>query len=356
MGKKISIIIPCYNVEKFLDRCMHYLTTQTIGFEENVELIMVNDCSTDGTLKKLQEYEAKYPENICLIPLEKNVKQGAARNIALQYATGDYVCYCDADDYLVPTALEKLYRVAKQNRAEITAYLFKFAYDETTEEEIMATKSDKPNQLFEINSVQDRKDFLFSGNIIRGCWNKLYDRQFVLDNQLKYAEGIFDEESLFTYPAYMVVKRYYCLNEYLYMYYQNDAGTCYTLAKSDEHRNDNALCWLQVYEDLKNKGVIDDYYREIEIVFIHNFYLRSYMYSIRRGIRYDVKTVRWMQETVQKLFPDYKNNPLRDNDPFIKKMYPTIWARVDEYNIEKYNALWEKATILSDMEADFSVP
>ena len=123
--KKVSVIIPCYNVEIFIDRAVTSMLKQTIGFD-NIEVIMVNDCSTDNTLQKLKEYEAKYPDSIMLISLEQNVKQGAARNIAVQYATGEYVCYMDADDYLVPKALEKLYRAAKENRAEITGYLFKY--------------------------------------------------------------------------------------------------------------------------------------------------------------------------------------------------------------------------------------
>ncbi|MCR5627522.1 MAG: glycosyltransferase family 2 protein [Lachnospiraceae bacterium] len=352
--KKVSVIIPCYNVEKFVDRCMKYLTEQTIGFEENVEVIMVDDCSTDGTLAKLQEYEKKYPENICLIPLEQNMKQGAARNIAIEYATGEYVCYQDADDYLVPNALEKLYRAAKQNRAEITGYLFKYVF-EGRPDDVTDTKSGKPDEMIEINSRMDRIYFIFSDKIIRGCWNKFYEREFILKNKLRYAEGIFDEESLFTYPAYMAVKRYYILNEYLYRYYQNQESTCYNLAMDASHRDDNARCWLELYFELKAKGFVDEYPREMEMVFIHNYFFRSFMYSARRDHKYTVARVKEMQETVNELFPDYRNNPYKTKDPngLIMRVYPTLWADVNEGNIDKFNDYWKKVANLEDMGADF---
>ena len=351
--KKVSVIIPCYNVEIFIDRAVTSMLKQTIGFD-NIEVIMVNDCSTDNTLQKLKEYEAKYPDSIMLISLEQNVKQGAARNIAVQYATGEYVCYMDADDYLVPKALEKLYRAAKENRAEITGYLFKYVY-EGEHDDIRSTKSDKPNEMVVINNDFDRINFVLSDKIIRGCWNKLYEREFILKNNLKYAEGIFDEESLFTYPAYMLVKRYYLLNEYLYRYYQNKESTCYSLSMDPIHRDDNATCWLQVYYTLKEKGIIDKYPKEMEIAFIYNYFFRSFMYSSRRNHKYTAARVKEMQNTVHELFPDYRTNPYRDKEPtgLIERMYPTLWMDVNDDNIDKFNKLWERVAKLEDYGADF---
>lgn len=351
--KKVSVIVPCYNVEIFIDRAVTSMVKQTLGFD-NIELIMVDDCSTDGTLAKIRKYEEMYPDNIMLIPLEQNVKQGAARNIAVQHATGEYVCYMDADDYLVPKALEKLYRAAKENRAEITGYLFKYVY-EGVYDDIKSTKSDKPNEMVVINNKEDRINFVLSDKIIRGCWNKLYERDFILRNNLKYAEGIFDEESLFTYPAYMLVKRYYLLNEYLYRYYQNHDSTCYSLSMDPIHRDDNANCWEQIYYTLKEKGIIDEYPREMEIAIIFNYFFRSFMYSARRNHKYTVERVKEMQNTVHTWFPDYRNNPYRDKEPsgFIERMYPTLWMDVNENNIEKFNTLWSRVATLEDYGADF---
>lgn len=88
----ISIIVPCYNVENYIDRCVSSLVSQTIGIE-NLEIILVNDASRDNTLFKLYEWEKKYPDSIMVITYDENIRQGGARNVGLSYATSDYYTY-----------------------------------------------------------------------------------------------------------------------------------------------------------------------------------------------------------------------------------------------------------------------
>ena len=166
--KKISVIIPCYNVSMFLDRCMQSLEKQTIGIE-NLEIILINDASKDATLGKILLWEMKYPENIIVIPLEENVMQGAARNIAREYCSAEYIAYLDADDWILPNAFEKIYRVARQNNADIVNYLSKKTYVQP-EEDDPSTKSGKPDRFVEVHNPQERLDF-FMGDcpLLRGC-------------------------------------------------------------------------------------------------------------------------------------------------------------------------------------------
>lgn len=109
--KKISVIIPCYNVENYLDRCMETIVNQTIGIE-NLEVILVNDASTDGTLDKMKVWEDKYPEDIMLVTYEQNIRQGGARNVGMSYASCDYIGFVDSDDWIELDMYENLYRIA----------------------------------------------------------------------------------------------------------------------------------------------------------------------------------------------------------------------------------------------------
>ena len=109
--KKISVIVPCYNVSEFIDRCVKSLTEQTIGIE-NMECIFVDDASTDDTLEKLLAWERKFPESILVIPCRENHRQGAARNIGLCHATGQYIGFVDSDDYVDAEMYEKMYQKA----------------------------------------------------------------------------------------------------------------------------------------------------------------------------------------------------------------------------------------------------
>ena len=107
---KISIIIPCYNVEKYIDRCLSSLDDQTyvhngIG---DMELILIDDASTDNTRAKLLLYEAKNPERVIVVSCDTNSGPACARNIAMKYASGDYISFVDADDMADPTMLERM--------------------------------------------------------------------------------------------------------------------------------------------------------------------------------------------------------------------------------------------------------
>ncbi len=101
MDKLISIIIPCYNVQSYIDRCFQSLLAQTIDFDR-LEIILVDDCSTDATWEKLTAIEAAYPESVMIIHCDENGHQGTARNIGLTYASAPYIGFVDSDDWIEP--------------------------------------------------------------------------------------------------------------------------------------------------------------------------------------------------------------------------------------------------------------
>lgn len=107
---KISIIVPCYNAEKYIRVCIESILKQTVPLDM-LEIIFIDDDSTDKTCEIVKCYEEKYPESILLIECEKNAGPGAARNIGLQYASGNYIVFVDADDVISEGALERVYRI-----------------------------------------------------------------------------------------------------------------------------------------------------------------------------------------------------------------------------------------------------
>ena len=123
MEEKISVIIPCYNVEQYIDRCLASVAAQTIGLDK-LEIICVNDASTDGTWQKLLAWERRYPQNILLVDCVQNGKLGQARNIGLAHASGDYVVFLDADDWMEPDSYEKLYQLIRDYQCDVVAFQF----------------------------------------------------------------------------------------------------------------------------------------------------------------------------------------------------------------------------------------
>lgn len=108
--KEISVVIPCYNVEKYIDECVESLVNQTFGIER-MELIFVNDASTDSTLEKLAAWEQKYPDSIIVVTLVENSKQGTARNIGMEYASGTYLGFVDSDDYVELDMFQRMHEL-----------------------------------------------------------------------------------------------------------------------------------------------------------------------------------------------------------------------------------------------------
>ncbi|MBQ9550154.1 MAG: glycosyltransferase family 2 protein [Lachnospiraceae bacterium] len=305
--KKVSVIVPCYNAGKYIDRCLKSLTQQTIG-ADSLEIFVVDDLSQDDSRERVSEWEKRFPETVAFIPLETHVMQGAARNIAIGYALGEYLMFLDADDWLLPEAVEHIYEKAVKSGAEIVGYLSRNAYEYDPEDREYETGI--KNELLKVTDTGDRIKLLFSGRTMRGCWDKLYKRSFVLDHKLRYAEGVFDEESLFTIPAFLSVNRYYLLNEELHRYYENHESTVFNLVKKAEHRDDNARTWFELYHFLKDEGYLERDSVVPEALFIQNYFNRSFLNNIPRGLSYDAPTVKNMQDTVRAFFPDYENNPV----------------------------------------------
>ena len=347
--KKISIIIPVYNTAKYINRCVMSLVRQSIGASA-LEIILINDASTDNSLEYLYAWEKEFPESICVINLEKNVKQGRARNIALQYTTGEYIAYLDSDDWLVPDALRMLYDKAQETGAEIVAYLSKDVSIEEQEEKGDAiilendTDSGMEDEYLRVRDTVDYIRLFFGGMSQRGCWDKLYRRDFVIKHDLKYTEGIFDEESLFTIPALMHVKKYYLMNKYLHRYSDNPMGTVSNLSQKYEHLHDNEITWRQVYDVLKKEGFLKKEPELTEALFVHNYFNRSLMNADAAGLLYDAEGIRSLQDTIHRLCPKYKDNPILINMRSFPYMEKLLEMNVDEESVDAFYSIlrdWE---------------
>lgn len=178
---KISVIIPVYNVEKYLRECLDSVINQTL---KDIEIICINDGSTDRSLDILKEYALK--DNRIKIIDKKNEGAAAARNLGLKSATGDYVIFFDSDDYMDITALEKLYQNITDKNADISICKSYEFYDENKEKRVIeyAIK----NNLLDNKTVFSPQEV--SKYIFQFCvgwpWDKLYRREFVLKNRLTF--------------------------------------------------------------------------------------------------------------------------------------------------------------------------
>ena len=337
--KKVSVITPCYNAADCLEIYMEKLSLQSVGMDA-LEIIMVNDCSTDDTLTKLQEIESRYPESVMLIPLEKNVRQGAARNIALQYATADYILFLDADDTLHPKAVEKLLKKAREDDADVVQFLSKDTFETGYIEN--ETKSGKRDLCVTIDNDEKRRMFVMSDAVVYGCWNKLYKRSIITDNSLKFAEGVLLEEPLLTFPLYFYIRKFSMLNEYLYNYYQNPKGTCRNLFYDEEHMYDNVKVQYELLLDLEKRGLLEKYHDEIGARIADCYYYQSVsnLFAIDRPL--DLSVLNSMAETMRTYFPDIRHNPYLNTYPVMRDNLDMLFTTLTEDNIKEYAGRWKE--------------
>lgn len=283
---KISVIIPCYNAEKHIGRCLESLKIQTIGLD-NLDVIIVDDHSDDKTIDLISGFPARVIRN------ERRMQQGYSRNKALEVVVGEYIAFLDADDWIEPDAFEKAYRAAESG-ADIVNYAH-YPADR------------KPEGLTVFDNPQKRLEFFIQCKPLRGCWDKIYKASFVKEYGFRFAEGLIDEESLFTIPAYLKAKSIYIMNDYLYHYEMNDSGSTCNAVKYHDHCRDNEKVWLQVYERVKNDGSLKENYDLFEMFFIINFLVLSQALAENRGCPYSENEKASLYHTAKRRFPDFEN-------------------------------------------------
>lgn len=307
--KKVSVIVPCYNATEYIERCMRYLLGQTIGIE-NMEIILVDDASTDEgkTFQMLLEYEAKYPDTIIVISLEQNMRQGGARNAGISYAGGEYLMFCDVDDWLVPDAMERLYRIAKDTDADVVEFQNREVTDNTIETEIFS-EDEKRSQIYEFGEEEEKRQFIMasSENCALGCWTKFYRMSIIQDNRIRFAEHLICEEPSFTLPVRFYEKRHVLTNEIFYCYYQSPDSTI--RSSWDERKFDNMEVWMILIEDLRQRGFLEPYHKELECMFFEWGFGMSIRMLVARGYMLTKEELNLFKENTLQLFPEVLHNP-----------------------------------------------
>ncbi len=302
--KKVTVITPCYNSEKYLGECLESLEHQTIGIE-NLELILVNDASTDHTWSMMLEFEKKYPESVIAINLPKNRRQGGARNEALKYATGEYIAFLDSDDKALPETYERVYQRAVETNADMVQFNH-WNYMGDWEE---LCDNCKIEGVLEIKDVEERKLFLMAEVLTMNHCSKLYRRKMLEESDAQFAEQRIYEEPAFVYPQMFFAKRVCCMKEAFYRIRMNAESTMHSEAKKSERLLDHPEVQMQVLQYMmEHEELMRDYYEEIEFYFLKTYYVETLFFAGQGKMILDVEYFKKMQKNVRELFPNWNRN------------------------------------------------
>lgn len=207
---KISVIVPVYNVEDYLEECLDSILNQSII--DDVEVIMVDDGSTDNSRYIIEKYALDY-ENFHAYHKE-NEGQGIARNYGMEHAKGEYISFIDADDYISPNTYEELYNFISANENDVVAGRFnRFTHYNMWEELLSKNSFKNVEENIKSTHIRELTDLVWDTS---QC-NKLYKREFLEKNNLKYPnEKIFYEDILFSFKSHYFSNSTGILNQNVY--------------------------------------------------------------------------------------------------------------------------------------------
>lgn len=244
---KLSIIVPTYNLENEIDKTFKSIKSQSIGFEK-IEVIFVDDNSTDNTLNILNEYAEEYG-NITVISTDENSSYGGKpRNIGLKHSTADYVLFLDGDDQLLINACEVLYDKIIYSYADIVIGGQINVFEDGVMEHNPPVLSDKEENFFK--NVKNYKLLSMRPAISA----KLFKKSLLTNNNVKFPEGIPGEDLIFLLEAVLNSKSIITLTN-RYIYYRNLYGTSTTLNLTEKYFYGLINAYLKVSDLLEKYNV-----------------------------------------------------------------------------------------------------
>lgn len=288
---KLSIIVPVYGVEKYIDKCLNSLVKQSL---KEIEIIVVNDGTKDNSQKIIDKYVKKYPDKIKSY-IKENGGQGSARNYGLKKATGEYIGYVDSDDFVEKDMYKKLYNKAKENNYDIVV---------CGNYNVSEDYQNKNIDAF-INNYNTDLENIFFGKM--AVWNKIYKRDILIKNKLEFKEKVWYEDLAFTLKAIMNSNTFAFIDEPLYDYLIREGST---MNNSNVQRN---LEILDAFDDIlsyikHNKK--EEYFDKVEFLAIDHIYISAIVRILKANADNKIKkeTVNELICYMNKNFPNYKNN------------------------------------------------
>ena len=378
---KISVIIPVYNTEEYLQKCLNSVINQTF---KDIEIICINDGSTDKSLEILEEYSKK--DDRIKILSQKNKGAGAARNYGLKIAKGEYISFVDSDDWIELATYERLYDIAVSK--DVDMIFFKMInynngedrYYHTDYYDLIYLKEFFTNSTYDFH---DLKDYLFK--IPVSPCNKIYKRSFLENINAKFNEGLIFEDNPFFFKNILKAKKIFLYDEYFYIRRRTENSVMHLVNKNHFAIIQTTNQIIQIFKDsglfekfkkeLLNKKItlirnlvydrLDENYKDDFFELVRNdFSIIKRNYNLNNDYENNLipinqyfylnseKTTNFREFDLlnKNSYLESKINDLRQNFEANKKLLRERNSRLEKLNFnlkEKNTKLWEKNTKLN---------
>ncbi len=332
MSKKLSVIVPVYNMaaDDKLKWCLDSLVHQTLPDEE-IEIIAVDDASTDNSFALMQEYEQNYPNRFIAIHSPHNHHQGGAKNIGLTIARGEWIGFIDADDWVTEDYYEILLKKAAETGADMVGCDYCLV-DSHTMEVGQIVHNNTPEQTGIMDRDKYKKLLMDTGSLVV----KIYKREIIFGKEDKtvenlqnkeseqdlakikeaayknrlhiFPEDIFYEDNAISNTWMLRVQHFEYIQEPLYYYYQHQASTVHTITK--KNLEDRMVAGRMILEQARQYGYFDEYKEEIEFMYTILFYVNTLFSAMpfEQHIQGCYDFCKKLGEEMRAAFPDFQKN------------------------------------------------
>lgn len=240
---KISVIVPVYNVEKYIDKCLKSIVNQTL---EDIEIIIVNDGTLDKSVDIIEKYVKENPTKIKYYE-KKNGGLSSARNYGLEYATGEYIAFLDSDDYIEPNMYEEMYKLAKKESADMVEcdFIWEWEYGKKI--------FDKRRE------YKTKEEMMKKPRVV--AWNKIYKREIINKYKIRFPEGLIYEDMELFYKLLPHLNKISYINKYFVHYIQREDSIT---NKQTEKIEDIFKILDNIFDYYKEQNLYNKYEKELK--------------------------------------------------------------------------------------------
>lgn len=292
---KLSIIVPVYNVEKYLDKCLDRILNSTY---KDFELIVINDGTKDNSEQIITKYLEKeeYKDKIRYISKE-NSGLSDTRNLGMSKATGDYIAFVDSDDYIEPNMYETMMNKAIEKDFDIVASDVRLVYENSDKEKIVSSAYEKDL----ISKDEIKQTMLVYYPVV---WNKIYKKSLL--EGIEFSKGVWYEDMEFNLKVYPRIKSIGVVKEPLYNYLQRGNSITYTY---NDKLYDIITNMDTVIKYYKEQGMYEEYKEELEYLYLRYAYATfpKRLAKCKDKKKYK-EGITFAMNKVTEHFPEYKKN------------------------------------------------
>lgn len=282
---KVSVVVPIYNVEKYLRRCLESILNQSY---QDFEVLCVNDCTPDNSMDIVDDFVEKYPDKVRRIDNEQNMGLGAAREQGMKYAVGEYIVFFDSDDYVKPDYL--MHYVTEMERGEADIVLGGYIRVEGEKEIVF--------------SMQNTS---FTPWLYPAVWMRMYRRSFLQEHRLDFRGIRIYEDNPFNYRCMLAGARVSVI-DYCGYYYICNPGSITKGANGTVKYEQFRKNFREVYEEHKESKAFEAHYDKLEYVYLSALLSAAFVHGQHSGKENAFFMYQDYKIQMQEMFPKYKKN------------------------------------------------